>query len=113
MCRSVFKTITGAIGLETNTIKPKEEFNIQGLKWTKDSSWGNYYVTRVKDASPIDFDKAMKYSDNIYFAQQALKMGKDKYVNEFKKYGFHEKLPIEYEFPISIIARDGIKMIFN
>ena len=98
---------------ETNTINPKEEFKIQGLKWTKDSSWGNYYVTRVKDASPIDFDKAMKYSDNIYFAQQALKMGKDQYVNEFKKYGFHEKLPIEYELPISIIAKDGIKTIFN
>ena len=106
---SVFKTITGAIGLETNTINPKEEFKIQGLKWTKDSSWGNYYVTRVKDASPIDFDKAMKYSDNIYFAQQALKIGKDQYVNELKKYGFHEKLLIEYEFPISIIARDGIR----
>ena len=74
---SVFKTITGAIGLETNTINPKEEFKIQGLKWTKDSSWGNYYVTRVKDASPIDFDKANEVlSDNIYFAQQALKNGK-------------------------------------
>lgn len=55
----------------------------------------------------------MKYSDNIYFAQQALKMGKDQYVKEFKKYGFYEKLPIEYEFPISIIAKDGIKTIFN
>lgn len=106
---SVFKTITGAIGLETNAINPKEEFKIQGLKWTKDSSWGNYYVARVKDTNPIDFDKAMKYSDNIYFAQQALKIGKTQYVNELKKYGFHEKLPIEYEFPISIIARDGIK----
>ncbi|KFM95191.1 penicillin binding transpeptidase domain protein [Bacillus clarus] len=106
---SVFKTITGAIGLETKTINPKEEFKIEGLKWTKDSSWGNYYVTRVKDASPIDFDKAMKYSDNIYFAQQALKMGKDQYLSELKKFGFHEKLPIEYEFPISIIAKDRIK----
>ncbi|MFI8709113.1 penicillin-binding transpeptidase domain-containing protein [Bacillus sp. NPDC077411] len=106
---SVFKTITGAIGLETKVINPKEEFKIEGLRWTKDSSWGNYYVTRVKDTSPIDFDKAMKYSDNIYFAQQALKIGKDQYLNELKKFGFHEKLPIEYEFPTSIIAKDGIK----
>ena len=106
---SVFKTITGAIGLEANVINPTEEFKIEGLKWTKDSSWGNYYVTRVKDASPIDFDKAMKYSDNIYFAQQALKIGKDQYESMLKKFGFHEKLPIEYEFPMSIIAKDGIK----
>ena len=79
---SVFKAITGAIGLETKTIDPKEELKIEGLKWTKDSSWGNYYVTRVKDASPIDFDKAMKFSDNIYFAQQAMKIGKDKFMSE-------------------------------
>ena len=38
-----------------------------------------------------------------------MKIGKDQYVNELKKYGFHEKLLIEYEFPISIIARDGIR----
>ncbi|WJE50635.1 penicillin-binding transpeptidase domain-containing protein [Bacillus cereus] len=106
---SVFKTITGAIGLEAKVINPTEEFKIEGLKWAKDSSWGNYYVTRVKDASPINFDKAMKYSDNIYFAQQALKIGKDQYESMLKKFGFHEKLPIEYDFPVSIIAKDGIK----
>ncbi len=79
------------------------------MKWTKDSSWGNYYVTRVKDANPIDFDKAMKYSDNIYFAQEALKIGKDKFMSEAKKFGFDEKLPIEYGFPASKIANDSIK----
>ncbi|MGY0011587.1 penicillin-binding protein 3 [Bacillus anthracis] len=106
---SVFKPITAAVGLETKTIDPKEELKIEGLKWTKDSSWGNYYVTRVKDANPIDFDKAMKYSDNIYFAQEALKIGKDKFMSEAKKFGFDEKLPIEYGFPASKIANDGIK----
>ena len=62
----------------------------------------------MKEASPIDFDKAMKYSDNIYFAT-SFENGKDQYLNEFKKYGFDEKLPIEYEFPVSKIANDGIK----
>ena len=106
---SVFKPITGAIGLETKVIDPKEELNIEGVKWTKDSSWGNYYVTRVKDASPIDFDKAMKYSDNIYFAQKAIEIGTDRFLSEAKKFGFDEKLPIEYSFPVSKIATDGIK----
>ena len=49
----MFKPITAAIGLETKTIDPKEELKIEGLKWTKDSSWGNYYVTRVKDANRL------------------------------------------------------------
>ena len=68
---------------------------------------GNYYVTRVKDASPIDFDKAMKYSDNIYFAQQALKIGKDQYVNEFKKYGFHENYQSNTNFLFQSLQKMG------
>ena len=86
---------------------------IEGLKWTKDSSWGNYYVTRVKDANPIDFDKAMKYSDNIYFAQEALKIGKDKFMSEAKKFGFDEKLPIEYGFLLLKLQMTALKMIFK
>ncbi len=106
---SVFKPITGAIGLETKVLNPKESLNIDGLKWAKDSSWGNYYVTRVKDVNPVDFEKAMMYSDNIYFAQEALKIGKDKFIEEAKKFGLGEKLPIEYGFATSQIAKDGIK----
>ncbi|EOO25735.1 penicillin-binding protein 3 MecA [Bacillus cereus VD133] len=106
---SVFKAITGAIGLETKVINPKEEFKIEGLKWTRNASWGNYYVTRVHEANPIDFDRAIKYSDNIYFAQQALKIGKDKFISETKKFGFDEKLPIEYGFAVSKITNKDIK----
>ncbi|MFD3448740.1 penicillin-binding transpeptidase domain-containing protein [Microbacteriaceae bacterium 4G12] len=106
---SVFKPVTGAIGLETKTIDPKEAIKIDGLKWAKDQSWGDYYVTRVKDASPIDFEKAMIYSDNIYFAQSALKIGKDKFTEQAKKFGIGEKLPIEYPFSTSQIAKDGMK----
>jgi len=106
---SVFKPITGAIGLETKALDPKESLKIDGVKWAKDSSWGNYYVTRVKDANPVDFEKAMMYSDNIYFAQEALKIGKDKFTEEAKKFGLGEKLPIEYGFATSQIAKDGIK----
>ncbi|MCM3736672.1 penicillin-binding transpeptidase domain-containing protein [Bacillus cytotoxicus] len=106
---SVFKPITGAIGLETKALDPKESLKIDGVKWAKDSSWGNYYVTRVKDANPVDFEKAMMYSDNIYFAQEALKIGKDKFAEEAKKFGLGEKLPIEYGFATSQIAKNGMK----
>ena len=37
---SVFKPITGAIGLETKVLDPKKEsLKIDGVKWAKDSSW--------------------------------------------------------------------------
>ena len=41
----------------------------------KDKSWGGYFATRVK-ASPVNLRTALVNSDNIYFAQQTLRMGK-------------------------------------
>ncbi|WP_277929594.1 penicillin-binding transpeptidase domain-containing protein, partial [Bacillus cereus group sp. BfR-BA-01516] len=40
--------------------------------------------------------------------KEELKIGKDKFMSEAKKFGFDEKLPIEYGFPASKIANDSI-----
>lgn len=51
---------------------------MKGLKWQKSKSCGSYQVTRVKNPNgPVDFEKAMMYSDNIYFAKEALDLGKE------------------------------------
>lgn len=42
----------------------------------KDKSWGGYFATRVKEASPVNLRTALVNSDNIYFAQQTLRMGR-------------------------------------
>ena len=74
---SVIKPITAAIALKEGTIDPQTTIQVNGLQWQKDASWGNYYVTRVKDPNaPVDLEKALMYSDNIYFAQAALGLGK-------------------------------------
>ncbi|MFX3625289.1 MAG: penicillin-binding transpeptidase domain-containing protein [Ectobacillus sp.] len=106
---SVFKPITAAIGLNTKTLNPNEAKEISGLKWAQNSSWGNYYVTRVKEVSPVNLEKAMLYSDNIYFAQQGLEIGKERFVEEAKKFGFGEKLPLSYPFQQSSLAANGVK----
>ena len=96
---STFKLITTAIGLDTGAIKPEETFNITGTQWQPDGSWGNYKVTRVKPTSePINLLKAFMYSDNIYFAMQALKIGKDDFIAGSKKFGLGEELPIDFPF---------------
>lgn len=77
---SVMKPLTGAVGLTEGTLTLDETINVKGLQWQKDSSWGGYKVTRVKDpGGPVNFEKAMMYSDNIYFAQQALELGNEKF----------------------------------
>ncbi|UOY92857.1 penicillin-binding transpeptidase domain-containing protein [Ectobacillus sp. JY-23] len=106
---SVFKPITAVIGMNTGTLNPKEEKQITGLQWAKDGSWGNYFVTRVKEASPIDLETALVYSDNIYFAQEALKVGTETFSEEAKKFGFGEKLPLAYPFQESKLAVTDIK----
>lgn len=95
---SVMKPITASIGLGAGTLNPADAVAIDGLKWQKDQSWGNYFVTRVHQSNPVDLEKALVFSDNIYFAQAALKIGKEPFIAGLKKFGFTEKL--DYPFPL-------------
>ncbi|HGF8309379.1 TPA: penicillin-binding transpeptidase domain-containing protein [Enterococcus faecium] len=95
---STFKMITAAIGLDNGTIDPNEVLTINGLKWQKDSSWGSYQVTRVSDVSQVDLKTALIYSDNIYMAQETLKMCEKKFRTGLDKFIFGEDL----DLPISM-----------
>ena len=107
---STFKIITSAIGLDRGKIDPLEKLNIAGKSWQKDNSWGNYKINRVsQNLSKVDFNDALVYSDNIYFAQMALKIGEKDFLEKSKKFGFGEALPIEYPFANSQII-SGEKM---
>jgi len=44
---STMKLLTSVIGLENKVIDPNSARDIQGLSWQKDSSWGDYKITRV------------------------------------------------------------------
>lgn len=91
---STFKTITAAIGLDAGTLNPNEELAINGLKWQKDSSWGSYQVTRVSDVSPVNLKTALVYSDNIYMAQETLKMGEKTFRAGLNKFIFDKDLDL-------------------
>jgi cell division protein FtsI/penicillin-binding protein 2 len=92
---SSFKPITGAIGLSTGAIDPNEDFGEEGLSWRKDESWGNYYVTTLHDYSPVILENAFIYSDNIYFAKAALKIGYDDFMSGLDKLGFNQEIPFD------------------
>lgn len=96
---STFKIITAAIGLDNGTIDPNEVLTINGLKWQKDSSWGSFKTTRVSSGvSQVDLKTALIYSDNIYAAQETLKMGEKKFRTGLDKFIFGEDL----DLPISM-----------
>lgn len=97
---STFKPITGAIGLSTGKIDANEDFGYSGTSWQKDSSWGDYKVTTLTAYSgKKNLLNGLIHSDNIYFAQAALKIGESTLVENFKKLGFNEQ--IEFPFTLS------------
>ena len=96
---STFKAITGAIGLTTGKISASEDFGYTGTSWQKDSSWGDYKVTTLTGYSgPKNLQNALMYSDNIYFAQTALRLGTSAFTENLDKIGFNQ----EIDFPLSL-----------
>ena len=96
---STFKPITGAIGLTTGKINESEDLGYRGTSWQKDSSWGNYHITTLTDYSgPKNLLNAIMYSDNIYFAQTALKIGAESFASSLDKIGFNQSI----DFPLTL-----------
>ena len=96
---STFKPVTGAIGITTGKINPDEDLGYTGTSWQKDSSWGDYEVTTLTGYNgPKNLVNAIMHSDNIYFAQVALKMGTNTFTENLDKIGFNEQL----EFPLTL-----------
>lgn len=96
---STFKPITGAIGLTTGKISADEDLGYRGTSWQKDSSWGNYHITTLTDYSgPKNLLNGIIYSDNIYFAQTALKIGAESFASSLDKIGFNQSI----DFPLTL-----------
>ena len=92
---STFKPITAAIGLESGAVDPNEDYGNVGLSWQKDASWGSYHVTTLHAYNPVVLENALIYSDNIYFAKAALKIGAEEMKEALLRLGFREDLPFE------------------
>lgn len=104
---STMKLLTSAIGLENAVIKPEEPRDI-GTSWQKDSTWGDFKVTTVMDiGKPINLRDAVNTSNNVYYAQVALEVGSEKFIEGVKKFGYGEPLEFEYPMGKSSISNDG------
>ena len=107
---STFKPITAAVGLESGAIDPMEDYGNVGLSWQKDASWGSYYVTTLHAYEPVILENALIYSDNIYFAKAALKIGSEEMESSLTGLGFNEELPFEIKMAESQFSNtDGIE----
>ncbi len=90
---SSFKPIVGAIGLNTGSFTADEDFGTSGTKWQNSSSWGDFYITTLTTYSgKANLQNALIYSDNIYFAKAALKIGAENMKTNLQKLGFAKEI---------------------
>ncbi|WP_051344139.1 penicillin-binding transpeptidase domain-containing protein [Alicyclobacillus herbarius] len=99
---STLKPLVAAAALDAGAIRPDTTFpGTNHLKWQKDKSWGNHYVHRVPHPSgTVNLERALVWSDNIYFAQVGLALGKEKFVNGMERFGFGKT----FTFPLAVGA---------
>ena len=93
---SSMKPLIAAIGLTTGTLDAEEDLGQSGLSWQKDESWGDYFVTTLHQAPDARMKNALIYSDNIYFAKAALKIGEDTLSEQLDNLGFGEELSFDF-----------------
>ncbi len=99
---STFKPITAAIGLTSGKLTTDTTFNYSGLKWQKNSSWGDVYITTLTAYNgPKNVANALIHSDNIFFGQAAMQIGKDTFCSGLDKLGFNEDIDKTIGFPLT------------
>lgn len=103
---STMKAITAAIGLETDSLDASKDFGAE-MKWQKDSSWGDYFVTTLHAPNPNHLRNALIYSDNVYFAKAALEIGKDNLEKGYKSLMIGEDIPFELALTKSQYTSDS------
>lgn len=106
---STFKILTSMIGLDLGVTIPEETHTIEGLQWQpEDDSFGDHQITRVSDAvSEVNLQSAITYSDNIYFAMEALEMGEDDFVEELSQFPFGANMNLPFSMQPAQISNDG------
>lgn len=99
---STFKPITAAIGLTSEKLTTDTTFDYSGLKWQKNSSWGDVYITTLTAYNgPKNIANALIHSDNIFFGQAAMQIGKDTFCAGLDKLGFNEDIDKTIKFPLT------------
>lgn len=79
----------------------------EGLSWRKDASWGTYRITTLHAYRPVILENALIYSDNIYFAKAALKIGAERMERSLKRLEFHQEVPFGFKMTPSQYANSG------
>ncbi len=83
-------------------------FTYSGLSWQKDASWGTYNITTLTAYNGAkNLKNALIHSDNIYFAQAALKIGSKNMTSGLDKLKFNEDIDFDLNLATSQYSNNG------
>lgn len=105
---STFKILSSLILLDDGGIDPDETNRIEGLQWSPDlPGFGDHSITRVSESvSDVDLATALIYSDNIYFAMEALEMGEEAFTEALNQLPFGDNLDLPFDMTPAQFAND-------
>ena len=96
---SAIKPFIATIALEQDIITPNTVVEeAKNLEWQPSPEWGDYFIRRIDHPKgDVNLDRALVWSDNIYFAWLALKLGEKTLEGDASFYGFRE--PMDFPIP--------------
>ena len=91
---STIKPFIATIGLEEEIITPETTVEeAKNIKWQPFPEWGDYFIKRVSHPEgDVNLDRALIWSNNIYFAWLALEIGGETLEKYLKGFGFGEDI---------------------
>lgn len=109
---STIKPFTGIMGLDSGSITTNFAFTgeINNNIWVPDMDGWVYPGIKRISATPgtLNLQNALIYSDNIYFAYVALKLGADKFMQYAAQLGFGSQMDFDLPLSMSKIANDDV-----
>lgn len=117
---STFKVFTAAAVLDNNIVTKDYIFKgeIEDDYWTP-TEYGNWIWPRIKRTTvdkretPMNMANSMLHSDNIYFADLALKLGEERFIEYMHKLGVDMDLPFELGGANTQIVSYGTTMSYK
>jgi cell division protein FtsI/penicillin-binding protein 2 len=106
---STIKPFTAIMGLEQGIITPETVVKEANKEvWYPSPDWSAPPIRRVNHpAGQVDLDRALVWSDNIYFAWVAMRFSGDLYVQYAPRFGFGVPLPCDLHVSAAQIKNEG------
>ncbi|GAB3062847.1 penicillin-binding transpeptidase domain-containing protein [Salinicoccus sesuvii] len=105
---STQKILTAIVAMNTDDFDKDAEIEITGRGWQQDASWGGYEVNRYHVMDEVfNLNKALTYSDNIYFARTALDLGAETFVEGMTDLGIGQEYDTDYPIYTSQVSNAG------